>query len=44
MKSDQDFIGLLGIPFSTYVGITYYQDQICLFKLVICVLAERVVK
>ena len=44
MKSDQDFIGLLGIPFSTNVGIRYYRDQISLFKLVMCGLVERVVK
>ena len=44
MKSDQDFIGLLSTPFSTNVGITYYRDQIGLFKLVMCGLGERVVE
>ena len=37
MQSDQDFIGLLGIPFSTNVGDTHYWDKIGLFKLVMCV-------
>ena len=44
MKGNQDFIGFLGIPFSTNVGITCYQNQIGLFKLVMCGLGERVVK
>ena len=44
MKTDQAFIGLLDIPFSTNVGITYYRDQIGIFKLVMCGLGEMVVK
>ena len=44
MKSDQDFIVLLGIPFFTNVGITYYRDQTGLFKLVMRGSGERVVK
>ena len=44
MKSDQDFIGLLGIPLSTNVGITYFLDQIGLFKHVMCGSGERVVE
>ena len=44
MLSDQDFIGLLGIPFSTNVGITHYRDQIGLFKLVMCGYGDRVVE
>ena len=44
MKSNQDFIVLVGIPFSTNAGITYYRDQIGTFKLVMCGLGERVVK
>ena len=44
MESDQEFIGLLGTPFSSNVGITYYRDQIGIFKLGMCGLGERVVE
>ena len=44
MKSDQDSIGLLGIPFSYIVSISHFWDQIGLFKSVMCGLGEGVVK